>query len=76
MSDLPAVSGKQAIAAFQKAGFAVRSVKGSHHILKKSGYAYLLSVPVHSNRDLKPGTLRSLIRSADMTVEDFGKLLD
>ncbi len=76
MSDLPAISGKQAIEAFGAAGFRLdRISKSSHHILKKSGHPYLLSVPVHRNKTLKPGTLRGLIRSSGLTVEEFVTLL-
>jgi predicted RNA binding protein YcfA (HicA-like mRNA interferase family) len=32
-------------------------------------------VPVHGNRDLKPGTLRSVIRQAGFSVEEFTQLL-
>jgi predicted RNA binding protein YcfA (HicA-like mRNA interferase family) len=32
-------------------------------------------VPCHSGRDLKPGTLRAIIRQADLTVEEFNELL-
>jgi hypothetical protein len=38
----------------------------------KSGNIASLSVPQH--RELAPGTLRSLIRAAGMTVEEFARL--
>lgn len=76
MSELPAISGKQAIDAFLAAGFRVdRISKSSHHIMKKEGHRFLLTVPVHGNKTLKPGTLRGLIRSAGLTVEQFTALL-
>jgi predicted RNA binding protein YcfA (HicA-like mRNA interferase family) len=34
-----------------------------------------VTVPVHSGRDLKPGTLRAIIRQAGFTVEEFKELL-
>jgi len=34
-----------------------------------------VTVPVHAARDLKPGTLRSIIRQAGLTTEEFTKLL-
>lgn len=37
MARLPAVSGRQAVAAFQRAGFEVRRQRGSHVIMVKSG---------------------------------------
>jgi len=39
----------------------------------KSGHIASLSVPQH--KELAPGTLRSLIRSADLSVEEFVALL-
>ncbi len=75
MSKLPVLSASEAIAAFQKAGFAVVRTTGSHHIMKREGWRFLLSVPFHAGQDLKPGTLRGLIRAAGMTIDDFAKLL-
>jgi predicted RNA binding protein YcfA (HicA-like mRNA interferase family) len=54
MSELPAISGMQAIAAFCADGFVLdRISKSSHHILKKAGHEFVLSVPVHGNNSLK-----------------------
>jgi len=76
MPSLPAVDGRQAIRAFEKVGFSVVRVRGSHHIMKKSGHPVLLSIPVHGNRPIAPGTLRNLIKDAGLTVEEFIDLLD
>ncbi|HBO42577.1 MAG TPA: hypothetical protein DD670_01305 [Planctomycetaceae bacterium] len=70
MPSLPAVDGRQAIRAFEKLGFSVVRIQGSHHIMEKAGHRYVLSVPVHR------GTLRSVIRAADITVEEFVGLCD
>jgi predicted RNA binding protein YcfA (HicA-like mRNA interferase family) len=75
MPELPVVTGREAIQAFEKAGFCLERVEGSHHILKKAGHVYLLTVPVHGATPLKRGTLRSLIRSAGLTVGEFVSLL-
>ena len=75
MSELPTVTGKEAVAVFLRCGFVVARTKGSHRILKKEGCQYLLTVPVHGNSNLKPGTLRSLIRSAGLTIEQFVQLV-
>lgn len=37
--------------------------------------ARTVTVPVHGGRDLKPGTLRSIIRQAGFTLEEFADLL-
>ena len=76
MPKLPAVCAKQVIDAFSKVGFSVDRIKSSHHIMKKTGHRYALTVPYHGNRTLADGTLRSLIRSAGLTVPEFVELLD
>ncbi len=76
MSEQPAINGREAIAAFCRCGFVVARTSGSHHTLKKEGHKYLLTVPVHGNSNLKPGTLRSLIRSAGLTVDEFVQSLN
>ena len=73
MASLPVVSGKQAVKAFRKDGWIVDRQKGSHAILLKPGHPASLSVPQH--KELAPGTLRSLIRAAGMSVDQFNDLL-
>jgi predicted RNA binding protein YcfA (HicA-like mRNA interferase family) len=73
---LPAVSGKRVIQALSKAGFIVNRIAGSHHLLvHPNDKTRAVTVPLHGNRDLKPGTLRSIIRQTGLTVEEFSKLL-
>jgi len=74
MPRLPVVSGRQAVVAFQRAGFEVKRQQGSHIILSKPGSASTLSVPDH--RELKPGTLRALVRKAGLAKEQFERLLE
>jgi len=45
-------------------------------IMKRENHPFLLSVPVHSGKRLKPGTLRGLLRAADLAVEEFVELLE
>lgn len=75
MSKLPAITGREAIRAFEKAGFAVARVKGSHHILKKEGVEYAISIPVHRGKTLSKGLLRRQIEVAGLTQEQFLQLL-
>jgi predicted RNA binding protein YcfA (HicA-like mRNA interferase family) len=67
------ISGREAARAFQKAGWRVAGQVGSHLVLVKDGVRANLSVPLH--KELATGTLRSLIRAAGMTVDDFLALL-
>jgi predicted RNA binding protein YcfA (HicA-like mRNA interferase family) len=73
---LPVVKGWHVVRALLKAGFAVNRIVGSHHILVFPGdVTRTVTVPVHANRDLKPGTLRSIIRQTGLTVDEFKELL-
>jgi predicted RNA binding protein YcfA (HicA-like mRNA interferase family) len=73
MGKLANISGKQAVKAFQKAGWQSAGQVGSHLVMTKPGMRVNLSVPQH--RELSVGTLRSLIRHAGLTVEEFLELL-
>lgn len=75
MPELPSLTAKQVLTAFEKIGFVAERKKGSHRILKKRGYKYHLSVPDHGHRPLKQGLLRRLIRDSGISVEDFLELL-
>jgi predicted RNA binding protein YcfA (HicA-like mRNA interferase family) len=67
------ISGKDAAKAFQNAGWKVRGQVGSHLVLTKTGIRANLTVPQHG--ELAPGTLRSLIRTAGLSVDAFLALL-
>ena len=73
MARLPVCSGADAIRVFERVGWSRASQKGSHVTLVKSGAIVVLTVPLH--RELGPGLLRSLIRKAGMTVEEFADIL-
>ena len=74
MARLPVVSGKQAIRAFEKVGYEFSHQTGSHIVLRRIGPPHRhISVPNH--KELSKGLLRSLIRDAGLTVEDFVELL-
>lgn len=73
MSKLPRISGKEAISALHKAGFNVIRQKGSHIVIKRDKPYSQLVIPDHI--ELDTGTLRAIIRQADLSVEDFQKLL-
>lgn len=73
---LPAIPGRRAVQALQRAGFFVDRIVGSHHVLVHPQDATrTVVIPVHAGRDLKPGTLRSIIRQAGFTPDEFVKLL-
>lgn len=73
MTDLPSVRSDQVIRALQKAGYAIDHQKGSHAVLYKVG-RLPITVPRH-NRDLKKGTLHTILRGAGLSVDEFVRLL-
>lgn len=68
-SKLPVLSGREAVRVFGKFGWQIARQAGSHVILTKPGELTTLSVPDH--KEVARGTLRSLIRSANLTVDEF-----
>jgi predicted RNA binding protein YcfA (HicA-like mRNA interferase family) len=63
--------GDQVVKAFQRAGWKIARTRGSHVILEKEGFIATLSVPVHKGKNVKRGTLRDLIKDAEMEVKEF-----
>jgi predicted RNA binding protein YcfA (HicA-like mRNA interferase family) len=71
-SVLPVLSGREVVKILSKAGWVESRQRGSHIILTKTGHIASLSVPDH--REVARGTLRSLLRSAGISVEEFAAL--
>jgi predicted RNA binding protein YcfA (HicA-like mRNA interferase family) len=69
---LPALKPRQVIKALERHGFYIHRTSGSHYILKKEKLR--VTQPYHS-KDLKPGTLKSIIGEAGLTVGEFLDLL-
>jgi predicted RNA binding protein YcfA (HicA-like mRNA interferase family) len=69
MPKLPIISGSDAVKAFERAGWRVSRQRGSHVVMIKEREIASLSIPQH--KELAPGTLRSLIRCAGMSIEEF-----
>ncbi len=73
MSKLPQVSGQELVRALEKAGFAVRRQHGSHIVMRRDDPYAQTVVPNH--RQLDRGTLRAILRQADVSPEDLAGLL-
>lgn len=73
MGRLTSISGKEAVKTFARAGWQEVGQVGSHLVMSKPGVRANLSIPQH--KELSVGTLRALIRHADLTVDEFLKLL-
>jgi predicted RNA binding protein YcfA (HicA-like mRNA interferase family) len=71
MARLPRARGKEHVRAFQRDGWTVDRVTGSHYILVKEGCDYQLSIPYHRGQTIKVGLLKGLIRDAGLTNEEY-----
>ena len=69
MASLPTLSGREVVAVFEKLGWKIARQRGSHIILVKERQIATLSIPDH--KEVAKGTLRSLIRLARLTVDEF-----
>lgn len=66
MSQLPRdLGGKQVVAALVRLGFEARRQTGSHFIMRREGW--MVVIPMH--KPIKPGTLKSVLKQADICVE-------
>jgi predicted RNA binding protein YcfA (HicA-like mRNA interferase family) len=72
MPKLPVISGDECIKAFNRIGYHVARMKGDHVRLRCPGKKPV-TIPRH--KELDQGTLRSILREAEITVEEFTELL-
>ena len=73
MTKLPRVSGRDAVRALGKAGFHLRRQHGSHIILRRDNPFCQTVVPDH--KELDRGTLRAILRQADLSIDEFCRLV-
>ena len=72
---LPALRPKDILRALERAGFFVHHTTGSHVQLKHPTKPGLrVTVPAHTY-DVPRGTLQNILRQAELTAEEFQKLL-
>jgi len=64
---------REVISKLKKIGFLVDHVSGSHYIMLNPKTRSRIPVPFHT-KDIKTGTLRSIINQAGLSVEDFLKI--
>ncbi len=69
MPELPHISGNEAIRIFKKLGFYEARQKGSHVVMRRDDRGCV--IPRH--KELAIGTLRSAIRQAGISTEEFLK---
>lgn len=66
----PVVSGLKVVKALNNLGFIVVGKKGSHIRLKKKGEKTLIVV-VPEHKELAKGTLKSILRQSNLTLEEL-----
>lgn len=72
---LPRISAPDAVKALEKAGFVLVRQSGSHKIFRnKDGRR--VTIPYHSGKVLHPKILKSILRDADLTLEEFKNLME
>jgi len=69
MGHIPGLSGQEVVQIFESFGWHLARQKGSHLIMVKQGQIATLSIPNH--KEIAKGTLRSLVRSANLTMDQF-----
>ena len=74
MPRLPRLTAREIIAVLQKVGFSLVRESGSHKIFKHPA-GRRATVPYHASKVLHPKTLKSILRDANLSVEDLEKLL-
>jgi predicted RNA binding protein YcfA (HicA-like mRNA interferase family) len=66
---MKAVTGKRMAKLAEQKGWMLARINGSHHVFTKEGRIERVVIPIHGNRTLKIGLLRSLMRIIPV-VED------
>lgn len=60
------ISGREICQLLAEAGWTLKRIKGSHHIFGKPGERKIITVPVHGNKDLKPGLAAAIARDTNL----------
>jgi len=69
---LPALKPREVLRALQRAGFEINHQTGRHAQLRHPDKPHLrVTVPRHDRFDLPAPVLKSILRQAELTVEEF-----
>ena len=75
MPKLPLISAKEAIKAFEKMDYQIIRQKGSHIRMHNKTDKSKKPLTIPNHKTIGKGLLRKLLRDAELSVEDFLKLL-
>ncbi|GMT49972.1 MAG: hypothetical protein IEMM0008_1511 [bacterium] len=65
------VSGKKLLNILKSKGWVVVKIEASHHKLSHPDEDFTVVVPVHSNRDLKVGLLKRIMKDTGLDEKDL-----
>ncbi|HGJ64706.1 TPA: type II toxin-antitoxin system HicA family toxin [bacterium] len=65
------VSGKKFAKILENHGWILSRIQSSHHIYCKEGSVARISVPIHSNKPMKIGLQKHLMKIAELTEKDI-----
>ena len=68
---MKSISGQRLCKVLESKDWALKTVKGSHHVFMREGHRERISVPVHGNTDLKKGLLISIMKIADIIENEL-----
>jgi len=71
MPKLPRISSREAIRALERLGFEQVRQTGSHVVMKKETEEGEIGCVVPVHRELKVGTLSSILKQAQVTADEF-----
>ena len=74
MTKLPTVPSGELIRALERGGFEQVRQRGSHVRLRHPD-GRVVTVPIHSGKEVDKGLLRKILRDAELTVDDLLDLL-
>ena len=75
MPDLPHLSGREIIRTLERLGFAQERQRGSHVVMKKSTPEGSIGCVVPMHDEVAIGTLRSILKQAKVSADEFIKVL-
>ncbi|KAB2836998.1 MAG: type II toxin-antitoxin system HicA family toxin [Candidatus Brocadia sp.] len=68
---MKSISGKNLCKILEKKGWYLKTIRGSHHVYMKPGKKERISVPVHGNKDLKLGLLKTIVKIAEIQEDEL-----
>jgi predicted RNA binding protein YcfA (HicA-like mRNA interferase family) len=74
MPKLPRLTARQIAAVLERVGFSLSRQSGSHMIYRNAA-GKRATVPFHASQVLHPKVLKSILRDADLSVEELERLL-